>query len=439
MDNARLLARPYGRRAFLKQSAGVGASSVLVGGLPSLLAACGGGSSTTNLAVLSPTPPDPAPPGIADFGKTELAKWETDHKVKLTLEHAPWIQLHDKQATNFASGTHIHDVVYNCGWVPEFRKYLVPYVDKIPKELRDDLPPSSFKTATWDGKEYGVVFTLSLVTLYYNTQHLQQAGLDGPPKTWDDLRGYAKELTRDGRYGWVMPYGWVPGIGGVASFWMIYLQQAGGQMYGADGMPVFNDTPGVDALQLMLDIHKYSDPGTISYADINEATNVLTSGKASMMMNWPFTWVAVQDPKTSKVAGQVETSILPAGPAGTASIDGTDVWTIPSTSVDPELARQLIEFYLSPAIQKEQVLKTGWLPIRKSVLADPDVQKVATNAKVILEQAQAPYDSFVTPDYNEVTTAISTEIQKALQGQQTAAAAIKAASETVTGIIKKRS
>jgi multiple sugar transport system substrate-binding protein len=66
------------------------------------------------------------------------------------------------------------------------------------------------------------------------------------------------------------------------------------------------------------------------------------------------------------------------------------------------------------------------------------VQKAAPNAAVILEQAKNPYDSFVTPDYNAVTTALGVEIQKALAGSQSAADAIKNASDQVTEIVKKR-
>ena len=75
------------------------------------------------------------------------------------------------------------------------------------------------------------------------------------------------------------------GIGGTASYWMTYLQQAGGKMYGEDGMPVFKSDAGVDALQLMVDLMPYTDPGAISYAGINDATNVLLAGRAGMMMN----------------------------------------------------------------------------------------------------------------------------------------------------------
>ena len=122
-----------------------------------------------------------------------------------------------------------------------------------------------------------------------------------------------------------------------------------------------------------------------------------------MMLNWPFMWVPANDPASSTIAGQVGAALNPAGPAGTASIDGTDAYTITKTSADPELARKLIEFYLDPAVQKSQSIDTGWLPIRLSVLNDPEVQEKSANATVVLEQAQHPYDSFVTPDYNEVT------------------------------------
>jgi len=84
------------------------------------------------------------------------------------------------------------------------------------------------------------------------------------------------------------------------------------------------------------------------------------------------------------------------------------------------------------------VLDTGWLPIRLSVLEDPEVQQGAPNASVVLEQAQHPYDSFVTPDYNEVTQVIGTEIQRALQGEKSAEEALQDASDQVTQIVSQR-
>jgi multiple sugar transport system substrate-binding protein len=433
MSPNRYLAR-LSRRDFLK----LGAASAGAVALSRLLAACAPAGKTKTMNVLVPAAPDPAPPGVAKFSEDAFAKWKADNGAEVVYEAPPWPQLHDKMAANFASGQYVHDIIYMSGWVPEFADYLVDFVDDLPAELIADLPKSSFSTVTWGGKKLGVVFTLSLLTMFYNTEHLEKAGIKEPPKNWDELKGYAKELTGGDRYGWVLNYGAPEGIGGVASYWMCFLQQAGGKLYDDKGMPAFNNEAGVDSLQVMVDLMESTDPGSISYVGIGDATNIFSAGQASMMMNWPFMWKPANDPASSKIVGKVGSAILPAGPAGSASIDGTDAYTITKLSSNPDLARSLIEFYLDKEVQKRQVLDTGWLPIRLSVLNDPEVQAAVPNAAVVLEQATYPYDSYVTPDYNAVTTAIGVEIQKALAGSQSAADTIKNASDQVAEIVKKR-
>jgi multiple sugar transport system substrate-binding protein len=421
------------RRSLMKTAASGAAAALVLPGLSRPLWA-----DETALSVFSPLPPDPAPPGAAKFSEEAFAAWQKSNSAKVTYDMVAWPQLHDKMATTFASGDHVWDVVYMSGWVPEFAKFLVPFSKNLPKDLIDDLPKSSFSTVTWNGESNGVVFTLSLLTLFYNTELLQKAGFTSPPKTWDELKAAAKECTRDGNYGWVLNYGEPAGIGGTASYWMCFLQQAGGKLYNEDGSPAFNNDAGVLALQTMMDLMPYTDPGSISYVGINDATNVMTAGKAAMMMNWPFMWKPANDPATSKIVGKLTGALLPAGPAGSASIDGTDAWTITKTSKNPELATKLIEFYLDKDVQKRQAIDTGWLPIRLSVLGDPEVQKALPNAAVVLEQANHPYDSYVTPDYNEVTVALGTEINKALAGKSSAKDAIAEAANLVAAIVKKR-
>jgi multiple sugar transport system substrate-binding protein len=84
------------------------------------------------------------------------------------------------------------------------------------------------------------------------------------------------------------------------------------------------------------------------------------------------------------------------------------------------------------------VLDAGWLPIRLSILADPEVQQAATNAAVVLEQARHPYNSFVTPDYDAVTHALGMEIQRALAGEKTAAEALNDGSAAVEALVLTR-
>ncbi|MFV2062339.1 MAG: extracellular solute-binding protein [Chloroflexota bacterium] len=429
------------RRTFLKRSGLAAGGLAAAGMLPGWRVALG--QDQTTLRALVPAAPDPTPPGVPDATysaetNAAFAQWQADNNARVEYEAPPWPQLHDKMAANFASGTYVHDIVYMSGWVPEFGDFLVPFADQLPSELLADLPAPSFATVTWDGQAKGVVFTLSLLTTFYNKATFAAEGISAPPKDWVELVNMAEQLTKDGKFGWVLNYGAPEGIGGVASYWMVFLQQAGGHMYDENGQPDFDNEEGVAALQLMVDLMPYTDPGSISYVGINDATSVFSSGNAAMMLNWPFMWLPANDPETSVIAGQVGAAVNPAGPAGTASIDGTDAYTIAATSPNPELARRLIEFYLDPTVQKSQSIDTGWLPIRLSVLNDPEVQEASPLAVTVLEQADHPFDSFVTPDYNEVTQALGTEIQKALRGEQDAASTITNASEQVVAIVARR-
>jgi multiple sugar transport system substrate-binding protein len=157
------------------------------------------------------------------------------------------------------------------------------------------------------------------------------------------------------------------------------------------------------------------------------------------MMNWPFMWGMLNDRNLSSVANQVKTALLPAGPAGTASIDGADAWTISAKSKQQDLAASLLGFYLSKEIQIEQAVATGWLPIRLSAFTDARVKKACPHGAVALQQAAHPYSSFLTPDYDDVTRAIGTELLKALAGTKKPKAALLAAAESVNAIIKSRS
>ena len=440
MGTPKFTSNPMSRRSFGRGALGLG---VGLTALPTLLSACGGsGSVEGKLGVLAPAAPDPTPVGVANFGSAaedSFAKWQTEHNIQVAYEALPWQQLHDRMATTFASGSAGPDVLYMCGWIPEFADHVVALDDLVPASIVSDMPRSAIESTTWQGQNKGMIFTNSVLSLYYNTEHFTEAGLPGPPANWQQFKDYTAELNNGKHSGFVLNYGDPVGIGGTASYWMAFLQQAGGTMYAADGAPAFNTPEGVEALQFMIDLQKAGgDPGSISYVGINDAAGVFLSGKASMMWNWPLTYAQAQKSDQSSIVGKVGAAILPAGPAGSATLDGADAWTVATTAKDKDLAAQLIEFYLSPEQQKAQVLQTGWLPILTSVLSDPEVQKAAPNAEVILEQRKYACNSFLTPDYTQVTQAIGSEVQAALQGNKTAAQAIADSSESVRAIVAAR-
>jgi multiple sugar transport system substrate-binding protein len=392
--------------------------------------------ATTYSSVLCAAPPDPAPPGVASFAAQAFSNWQNQRSSYISYDPIAWPRLYQRLRSYFDANSRVYDLMYLANWAPEFHESLLPIDNRLPEAFIADLPQSSLNASTWSGEVVGCPTALSLLTLHYNTEHFARAGITDPPTTWDELKSVAQELTGNGQYGWLSNYGAPGGVGGTASYWMTYLQQAGGHMYDGDGMPEFAGEPGVDALQLMIDLMPFTHPGGMTNMGIVDATNAFLSGEASMMMNWPFMWQSMQ--QSPAISRKVGTALLPAGSAGSASIDGGEVWSIPRNNWHEELGFDLLAFFLEKPVQRSQAIETGWPPIRLSVLAEPAIQDALPYAATLLAQAQHPYNSFLSPDYDAITTALGTEIQLALAGAKTAAQALSDASDAVSAIVAAR-
>jgi multiple sugar transport system permease protein len=121
-------------------------------------------------------------------------------------------------------------------------------------------PPGSGKPR----ELYGVPTGVDIRLLYTNNVALRQAGLVDetgrarPPRTWSELRDYARKLTIRNRQNNVVQLGFAPAFG---NNWLtMYAFQAGGRFLSPDGTRVtLTSAPVVRALRFMTDI--YDDDG----------------------------------------------------------------------------------------------------------------------------------------------------------------------------------
>jgi len=415
------------RRELLKHGAAAGAG-VALGRIPAPVQA-----QNQQLSVLSSQRPDPIPPGVDNFAGDLLNAWSTEHDTSVVYESRPFFEIDTVTRAAFDSGSYVHDLYYNWATIPEVSTDLVELGSRLPKALIDDLAPSQAASVSWQGKQYGVVPTLSLMLLFYNRTLFESAGISAPPATWDDLKALVDVFGGEMPNGLLMPYAAAAGIGGVASVWMAFLQQAGGRMYDDTGIPVFDDTPGVDALQFMIDLLPITSNWsrtTVSYTDIAFRMSL---GSAAMTFSFPAFWSQMSN-GAPPGEGAIAPAIMPSGPESNATINGVDAWTMAATSPQQDLAQQLIEFYLAPGTQKRSS-SIRLVASALSVLADPDVQAMSAVAPVLLEQASSPFDSFVTPNYLEITDTIGRQLQKALRREQSAAQALRAARDSIAPLI----
>jgi multiple sugar transport system substrate-binding protein len=420
--------RRASRRAVLKLGAGAGAGLAL--GRSSARAQ----DQTTRLSVLTLTQPDPVPPGVGNFAGDLLVAWQMEHNLGVDYVSRPFFEIEPETDAAFGSDRYVHDIFYNWATIPENAGDLLELSSRLPSDLIADLAPSQAASVSWQGQQYGVVPTLSLLLLFYNREIFEAAGIADPPATWDELKATVAAFGTAAPSGLIMPYGAAAGIGGVASVWMAFLQQAGGRMYDDTGQPVFDDEAGGDALQFMIDLMSITTVDSLATVDYNDVATRMTLGSAAMTFSFPAFWNVLNNGALPG-EGAIVPAVLPAGPENNATINGVDAWTVAAASPNPDQAAQLIEFYLSPEAQKRQVADTGWLPARLSVLADPEVQALNPVAAVLREQANAPFESFVTPNYMAITDAIGREIQKALRGEQSASQALTAAKSAIQPLI----
>lgn len=79
------------------------------------------------------------------------------------------------------------------------RELLVPIERFLPdiEFESDQFPDNSWEDVSYEGKTYGVVWSMDILYLILDTSLLGQEGMSQPPRTWDELRQYAKQLTKD--------------------------------------------------------------------------------------------------------------------------------------------------------------------------------------------------------------------------------------------------
>jgi multiple sugar transport system substrate-binding protein len=60
---------------------------------------------------------------------------------------------------------------------------------------------------SYKGSQYGLPFTTSSRTLFYNKKLFQQAGISSPPQNWADVKADAAKITKLGKVGYGLPLG----------------------------------------------------------------------------------------------------------------------------------------------------------------------------------------------------------------------------------------
>ncbi|MCU0735903.1 MAG: extracellular solute-binding protein [Methylotetracoccus sp.] len=139
--------------------------------------------------------------------------------IEISVQQIPWNAAHEKLLTAYVGG-HLPDV-FQLGntWIPEF--VAIAALEDLSRRFQGSLPEADFfsgilETNRLDEAIYGVPWYVDTRLLFYRTDLLQQAGFNGPPRTWPHWWAALRRLKADagaGQHAILLPVNeWQPPV-----------------------------------------------------------------------------------------------------------------------------------------------------------------------------------------------------------------------------------
>jgi len=342
--------------------------------------------------------------------------------IHVNLEFVAYEALHDKIVAAQGSGAKGYDVVlFDVIWPAEFAKngFLQDVTARVPGDLNAQVYDGAWSTVTYDGKRWGMPWILDTKYLFYNKAMLQKAGIAAPPKTWDELVQQAKIIKDKGIVKFPIVWSWAQAEAIICDYTTLVAAYKGDFYEG--GKPVFDQGGALDAVKFMEQTVKdgLTNPSSREYLE-EDVRKSFSAGEAAFALNWTYMYNMANDPKESKVAGQVDLVPAPgvAGKTEASAVNGSMGLGIAANSGHPEEAWKYITFMTSQPVQNKYAKLS--LPIWKSSYDDPAVTKGQESLIAAAKESIAlMYPRPTTPSYTELSNILQKNLQQVLLGQVT--------------------
>lgn len=315
---------------------------------------------------------------------------------------------------------------------------IVPFDDvvKTPEEKAwlNGFYPALMANSHVEGKTWGIPFQRSTIVMYYNKDMFREAGLDpnNPPRTWDEMVAAGKKLTRDGRYGLM-----VPGTG--YAYWMFqcFAIQNGKELMSKDGATVYFDDPAViEALAFWKSLsseQKISPAGLVEWGTLRQA---FVQGQTAMMWHTTGNLTAVKnEAKFDFGVAELPAHKQPGSPTG-----GGNFYLFKSASeAERAAALKLTRYMTAPERAAEWSIATGYVGVSPAAYETPQLEaygKSFPQALVARDQLKVAIAEFSTWQTARVREALNNAVQAALTGTTSPAEALKAAQATADQLLK---
>jgi ABC-type glycerol-3-phosphate transport system substrate-binding protein len=360
-----------------------------------------------------------------------MDKWAKANGVKLVKIPMAYKIFNEKVTATLVSGGSQFDVVWhNDDWGQQWKKWVEPVGDVSGMDKVAIKPLDAFIND--DGKFTAVPMVHTVGTFFYRKDLVSESEV---PTTLDELVAVSKRLQADGKVKW----GYVGGMSMNNSWFSLWwsawsnncdiflpIYERRNDVLAANGWtPAITEPCHQEIVEYWWDAmntHKISPQAMTSYGR-NEANAIFMAGEAAFTLVDSTHYGDFNDPKKSKVAGNIGMARFPMGWRRTTPVAWNEVWgwAIPKGVPDDRkaLAKQMLGAMLNDIDgQVEQWVTTGGPPPNKEAW---DV--IAAQDPVFNELKHAVFDvpppmhaGYYVPTWPAVHKAYSDTVIKALIG-----------------------
>lgn len=383
--------------------------------------------------------------GGAQYEKlyAEIPKWEAATGAKVQIVSSKnHFELDKEIKQDIAAGKIDYCVASNhTSFAPQYGDIYIDLNGVIKPDVLAEFDPLALKNATVDGKLVQLPRHSDISNLFYKKSlYADQKNKDAfkakygydlaPPETFDQFKDQAIFFAKAPDFFGTQFVGKDEAITG--RFYEMLVAN-GGALFDDKWNPTFNSAAGVKSLMWFKDLYdaKAVPAGSLNYL-WDDTGMGFASGTVAMDLDWAGWAAFFNDPKNSKVAGDVGLVRAPKGDGGKRSgWSGSHSFSITKACDNQPAAASFVTFLTDHDNQMIEA-RTGLLPTRTKVWKDVEAEFKAQGndfmANVFETYAQSMAEDAFTPPliapWIEVSNVIWPDLQKGILGEMDPQAAL---------------
>lgn len=379
-------------------------------------------------------------------GGDVAGEWAKDKGVQLNWLTANIAPMHDKLFRELALRETPTDLAFviNKFVVPKVNTLLEPldgWQKKAPIEDFSGIPANLIQGVNSGGVLTAIPFRHATTGLHWNAELFKEQGLDGPPKTADELVAYARKLTYTRKDG-TRVNGLIMNSGDEHLAVLSFLNMYGAVLIDQNLKVRANSPEMIKGLTVLAELYKEGVlPTNYASISIDDVITAVQKGRAAMAID-PFArYTVYNNPKASLFPGKINVVAIPADPSTGRKITAmTEIWSmvIPKHSKHKELAWDMIR-WLSKPENTVRIALNGNGPVRPSAYED---QQLKSQLPYTAEEAKAIQVALTVPSsFNESLQALAIfreESQAAVIGLKSPKDAAEAMQRRIEPLVKKK-